>query len=387
MYSLSTSFWTVPRSFSPADSLTLGDELVQEEQQRRRRVDRHRGRDLAERDSLEQSLHVGDRVDRDAGPPDLALGERVVRVVAELRREVERDGEPGLAAIEEVAEARVRLLGRAVARVLAHRPRTPAVHRSVGAARERELAGELERLRAEGRPPCRRASPRCRSRSAGDPRRSPSPAKARCSTTRRAQHRVDRLLPRQALSADQRVPGLELECVTDGRAHRLPARPADGEPSCAQGLIASRSGDALRGPRVTYRSRLKIRHVVCRRARTTRTPRRALPADALSDPRWRPSARHPGRDGGPPSGRSTHRRACARPGSARRRCGAGRRPAPRWPRSSCEQGRARVQADRRLDDAAPRLRLPLGAPLELVLSSHCTKLYTESLTTHEGAWQ
>ena len=84
------------------------------------------------------------RVDRDAGPPDLARGARVVGVVAELRRQVERDREPGLAALEQVAEARVRLLGRGEARVLADRPRPPAVHVRVGAARERELARELE---------------------------------------------------------------------------------------------------------------------------------------------------------------------------------------------------------------------------------------------------
>ena len=131
------------------DALLLGDELVEQQEERRGRVDRHRRRDLVERDAVEEHLHVGERVDRDAGPPDLALGERVVRVVAELRRQVERDGEPGLAALEQVAEARVRLLGRAVARVLADRPRAAAVHRLVRAARERELARELELARRE----------------------------------------------------------------------------------------------------------------------------------------------------------------------------------------------------------------------------------------------
>ena len=122
------SFWTVPRSCVGRDALLLGDELVQQEQQRRGRVDRHRGRDLVERDPVEEELHVGERVDRDAGPPDLAGGARVVGVVAELRREVERDGEPGLPALEQVAEARVRLLGRGGAGVLADRPRPAAVH-------------------------------------------------------------------------------------------------------------------------------------------------------------------------------------------------------------------------------------------------------------------
>ncbi len=133
-----------PAQLLALDALPLGDELVQQEEQGRRRVDRHRRRDLAERDPVEEELHVHDRVDRDPGPPHLAHGARVVRVVAELRREVERDREAGLAPLEEIAEARVRLLCRRKARVLADRPRPPAVHVRVRAARERELARELE---------------------------------------------------------------------------------------------------------------------------------------------------------------------------------------------------------------------------------------------------
>ena len=134
------------------DALPLGDELVEEQQERRRRVDRHRRRDLGERDAGEQHLHVGERVDRDAGPPHLAERARVVGVVAELRRQVEGDREPGLAAREQVAVALVRLLRRREARVLADRPRPAAVHVAVRAARERVLAGQLEaRRRVVGR--------------------------------------------------------------------------------------------------------------------------------------------------------------------------------------------------------------------------------------------
>ena len=125
-------------------ALILRDELVEEQQQRGRRVDGHRRRDLAERDAVEQHLHVGERVDRDAGAPDLARGVRVVRVVAELRRQVECDREAGLAALEQVAEALVRLLGGGEAGVLADRPGTAAVHVRVRPARERVLARQLE---------------------------------------------------------------------------------------------------------------------------------------------------------------------------------------------------------------------------------------------------
>ena len=129
----------------PRHTLLFRDELVQQEQQRSRCVDRHRRRDLAERDPVEEQLHVGDRVDRDTGPADLADGARIVRVVAELRRQVERDRQAGLSSFEQIAEALVRLFCGGEPGVLPDRPRAAAVHVRVRAARERELAGKLER--------------------------------------------------------------------------------------------------------------------------------------------------------------------------------------------------------------------------------------------------
>ena len=134
----------MPRSCSPRHSLLFGDELVEEEKQRGRRVDRHRRRNLVERNLVEQQLHVGNRVDRDTGAPDFAHGARIVGVVAELRRQVEGDGETGLAALEQVAEALVRLFRGREAGVLPDRPGPPAVHVRVRPARERELAGRLD---------------------------------------------------------------------------------------------------------------------------------------------------------------------------------------------------------------------------------------------------
>ena len=129
-------------------ALLLGDQFVEEEQQRRRGVDRHRRRHLVERNPVQQHLHVGDRVDRDAGPPHLALGHRVVRVEPELRRQVEGDREARLAAREQIAVALVRLLRRREAGVLANRPRTAAVHVRVRPAGERERP---RRRRLDGR--------------------------------------------------------------------------------------------------------------------------------------------------------------------------------------------------------------------------------------------
>ena len=75
---------------------------------------------------------------------------RIVGVVAELRRQVERDREPRLPALEQVAVALVRLLGRREAGVLADRPRPAAIHVGIRAARVRELAGQLELARRVG---------------------------------------------------------------------------------------------------------------------------------------------------------------------------------------------------------------------------------------------
>ena len=114
--------------------------IVERQQRRRRGVDGHRHRHLVERDAVEQDVHVLDRRDRDAGAPDLAARQRVVGVAAHLRRQIERDRQPGLPRREQELVAPVRLLGGAEAGVLAHRPRLAPVHGGVDAARERERA-------------------------------------------------------------------------------------------------------------------------------------------------------------------------------------------------------------------------------------------------------
>ena len=128
------------------DALLLADQLVEQQQDRRRRVDRHRGRDLVERDLVEADPHVLDRVDRDPGAADLAVAERVVGVAAELGRQVERHREAGRAVLDQVAVALVGVLGAGEAGVLAHRPEPVAVHAVVDAAGERVGAGLAEPL-------------------------------------------------------------------------------------------------------------------------------------------------------------------------------------------------------------------------------------------------
>ncbi len=124
----------------------LGGGDVEGEHDRRGRVDRHRDADRAEVDAAEQRLHVIQRVHSHTLTSYLSESARVVGVVTHQRRHVERRREAGLTVVEQVAEALVRLLARAEAGELAHRPEPPAVHRGVDAARERVLAGAADRI-------------------------------------------------------------------------------------------------------------------------------------------------------------------------------------------------------------------------------------------------
>ena len=107
MYSLSTSFCRAAALGRHA--LLLADQLVEQQQRRGGRVDRHRGRHVGQRDLVEHAAHVVDRVDGHAGAADLAHAERVVRVAAELVGQVERHRQPGRAVLDQVAEALVGL--------------------------------------------------------------------------------------------------------------------------------------------------------------------------------------------------------------------------------------------------------------------------------------
>ena len=118
-----------------------------------------------------RTRHVGEARDRDADPAHLPLRLAGVGVVAHLGRQVEGDRQPGLALLEQVAEAPVRLLGGREAGVLAHRPEAAAVHRRLDAAGERVLAGrpEVAVLVEAGR-----VGRRCRGRGSRSPTRSRS---------------------------------------------------------------------------------------------------------------------------------------------------------------------------------------------------------------------
>ncbi len=214
MYSLRMSAWIVPESCSAATGpfggavARFGGGDVEGEHDRGGSVDRHRHRYLAEVDAAEQRLHVVERVDRDALAADLAERARVVGVVAHQRGHVEGGGEAGLAVLEQVAEALVRLLARAEAGELAHRPQAAAVHRGVDAAGERVGAGEPDGVLG-----------------AADPRRAgPRPCRARARARRRA-------------CARRRRPVRRVRARRERRTRCPRGRSASGSPACAGAFV------------------------------------------------------------------------------------------------------------------------------------------------------
>src|SRR5579871_3068521 len=97
MYSFRMSFWTVPPSRAlgtPWASPTATRSAVRMGAVALMVIETVR----VQWDLPEQGLHVGPGGDRDPTPSDLALGPGVVRVVPDLRRQVERHRQAGLPA-------------------------------------------------------------------------------------------------------------------------------------------------------------------------------------------------------------------------------------------------------------------------------------------------
>ena len=93
-----------------------------------------------ERDVGKERLHVGERDHRHAALPHLAERERVVRVAAHQRRQVEGDAQTGAARLEQLPVALVRGFRRPEPGKLAHRPELAPVAAAVDAARVRKRA-------------------------------------------------------------------------------------------------------------------------------------------------------------------------------------------------------------------------------------------------------
>jgi hypothetical protein len=109
-------------------ALALGGGDIEREQPRRRRVDRHRGVHPRQRNAGEECRHVAQMPDGDADLADLAHGERMIGIVARLRRQIEGDREPGLPLGEVPAVERVRGRGGGVAAIGADQPGNLARH-------------------------------------------------------------------------------------------------------------------------------------------------------------------------------------------------------------------------------------------------------------------
>ncbi len=129
-----------PGDVLPVGALLLGDDEIHREDHRRRRIDRHRRRDVAERDPVEEPLHVGQRRDVDTALADLAERQRMVGVASHQRRQVEGHRESSAAGGNQILITLVGFLRRPKPRKLSHRPQLAAVAGGVNAANVRELA-------------------------------------------------------------------------------------------------------------------------------------------------------------------------------------------------------------------------------------------------------
>ena len=98
----------------------------------------------AKGNAVEEGFHILQAAYRDAHLAHLALGQGVVGVVADLRGQVEGDGESGLALLQQVAEAAVGIFRRGIAGILSHGPDTAAVDVGLHAPGVGKLAGKAD---------------------------------------------------------------------------------------------------------------------------------------------------------------------------------------------------------------------------------------------------
>ena len=88
------------RNVRPVSSLFFCNNQVHGPQHRRRRVDGHGNCSLLQIDSVEENLHILERIDGHAALADLALTGRMIRIVAHQRRQVEGNGQTSTAVFE-----------------------------------------------------------------------------------------------------------------------------------------------------------------------------------------------------------------------------------------------------------------------------------------------
>ena len=162
-YSFRMSFWIVPPSFdgaAPRSSATIsyirsnrpaGALIVIE-------VVTAPGRSPRTGGAYRRALRSGRR------PSHFAKGAWVIGVETQLRRQIKGDAQPCRSTLQQQPVTGVALLDRGEAGVLAHGPASPAIHRGINAAGERERSGIWRRRRSRPRLPYRRARSRCLNR-------------------------------------------------------------------------------------------------------------------------------------------------------------------------------------------------------------------------------
>ena len=122
-------------------ALFLGRDDIERQHGQHRAVHGHRHAHLVERDAGEQRAHVVDRIDGDARHADIARHARVIAVVAAVGGEIEGDGEALLPGGEIAPVEGVGIFRGGKAGILPDGPGLRRVHRGVGPAQERRLAG------------------------------------------------------------------------------------------------------------------------------------------------------------------------------------------------------------------------------------------------------
>ena len=126
------------------NALFLSNSDVHAEENGRRSVDRHRRGNLAKVDLVKQNFHIGEGVDSNADLADLALGNRIIGVITNLRRKIESAGKARAAVRDQITITLVGSFRRREASIHTHGPETAAIHGRLNATRERILTGEAD---------------------------------------------------------------------------------------------------------------------------------------------------------------------------------------------------------------------------------------------------
>jgi len=131
--------------FGEIGALFSCDGDVEAEKNCGRSVDGHGSGNAFERDLIEERFHVFERIDGYANLADFSESERMIGVHANLRRKIKSNGQTLLSFAEEVAIALIGFGGAAEPGVLAHGPKTSAIHSGINTAGKRKFAGETGR--------------------------------------------------------------------------------------------------------------------------------------------------------------------------------------------------------------------------------------------------